>query len=256
MGFGMTSNLLKAGHKIIAYDIDFVKLDNVSKLGAEKAKSIQELSKSVEVIILCLPHPNISKEIISKLSQKKIRIIIETSTLTPEDSSQFKTLLEKKGIEYLCAPMLAGKKMALEGHIDFIVEGKEDVFNRYKKIFEPMGKTSFMGDVPNATLTKLAYNLCRYSNVATALTVINFLKKYSKNLSPIYDVLTDGSFDNFGKIWKEEMEEVAIENKQYKFTGSKIPLKDLSLVISLAMKQKLSPKLFKAILEVYESLGK
>ena len=89
MGYGMVKNLITHGFGVLAFDIDQEKLESVIKLGAEKATSIEELADSAETIVLALPHPDISKETISKLSYGKVKTIIETSTLTPEDSSQF-----------------------------------------------------------------------------------------------------------------------------------------------------------------------
>ena len=64
MGYGMVANLLKAGHSIVAFDIDQEKVVEVVKLSAEKAYSLQEIATSVETVILCLPHPDISKDVI------------------------------------------------------------------------------------------------------------------------------------------------------------------------------------------------
>jgi len=256
MGYGMVKNLLAHDFSILAFDIDQEKLDSVVELGAEKAKSIQEIADLAETVILALPHPDISKQVVLDLIKgKNTKTIIETSTLTPEDSTFFNSELAAKQTHYLCAPMLAGKQMALEGNIHFIVEGKNEVFEQHKKLFESMGKATFMGEVPNATLAKLAYNICRYSNVATALTVIQFLGQYSNNLAPMYKVLAEGSLDNFGQVWKEEMGEVAIENKPYKFAGSKVPVKDLSLVIAMTEQKGLSKELFEQIKKVYASMN-
>lgn len=254
MGYGMVKNLLSHNFSILAYDIDQEKLNSAVEIGAEKAKNIQKIANSVNIVILALPHPDISREVIRALSHGKVKTILETSTLTPKDSQFLQSELDKKGINYLCAPMLAGKQMALEGRIHFIVEGKKEIFKQYQDVFVSMGKTTFMGGVPKATLAKLAYNICRYSNVATALTIINFLKQYSKNLAPIYKVLVQGSLDNFGQVWKEEMGEVAIQDKPYKFAGNKIPAKDLSLVIDMAQEKGIQANLFKEIKKVYDSM--
>ncbi len=256
MGSGMVKNLLSHGIKILAYDIDPEKLKSAIELGAEKADDIKTIANSVEVVILALPHPDVSSDVISTLSQGNIKTIIEASTLTPEDSTRFKSELNSKNIQYLCAPMLAGKQMALDGNIHFIVEGNKEVFEKFEDMFNAMGHATFMGDVPNATIAKLAYNICRYSNVATALTVIIFLKQYSNNLKPIYKVLADASLDNFGQVWKQEMEEVAVEGKPYKFAGNKIPIKDLSLVIKMAREKNVSDRLFEEIKKVYEEIAK
>lgn len=256
MGYGMVKNLLAHDFTVLAFDIDQEKLKSVIQLGAKKSASVKNIADIAETVILALPHPDISNDVLSVLSQGKVKAIIETSTLTPEDSSKFRTELTKKNIQYLCAPMLAGKQMALEGKIHFVVEGEKDVYKKYEELFNIMGNATYMGDVPNATLAKLAYNICRYSNVSTALTVIQFLKKYSNNLSPIYDVLADGSLDNFGQVWKQEMGEVAIDDKPYKFAGNKIPLKDLSLVIKMATEKDLPEGLFREIKNVYEEIDK
>lgn len=255
MGYGMVKNLLDHDFSVLAFDIDEKKLDAAVTLGAQKATNLQEIAHAVEIVILALPHPDISRDVIATLSQEKVKTIIETSTLTPKDSIEFNSTLSAKKINYLCAPMLAGKQMALEGKIHFIVEGKEEVFMECEDLFKSMGHATFMGDVPNATLCKLAYNICRYSNVATALTVIQFLRKYSHDLAPIYQVLTEGSLDNFGQVWKEEMGDVAIENKKYKFAGNKIPVKDLSLVIAMAEEKGVSKDLFEEIKKVYELMN-
>lgn len=256
MGYGMVKNLLLHGFSVLAFDIDQEKLDLVVMLGAEKAKGIQEIGDTVETVILALPHPDISKQVILELLKGNgIKTIIETSTLTPEDSLLFASELAEHKIHYLCAPMLAGKQMALDGNIHFIVEGEQSTFEQYKDVFASMGNAQYMGEVPNATVAKLAYNVCRYSNVATALTVIQFLRQYTKNLEPIYNVLAEGSLDNFGQVWKEEMKDVALENKPYKFAGSKIPIKDLSLVMNMALAKGLPIEIYENIKKVYESMA-
>mgnify|MGYP001563387495 CR=1 FL=1 len=113
-------------------------------------------------------------------------------------------------------------------------------------------RVDFMGIPPSATITKLAYNICRYSNVATAVEVSRFLRSYIKDTHPIYKILKEGSLDNFGQVWSEDIKDMVIKGKSYK--PSKIPEKDLNLLIKLAKKNKLSNKLFKTLIEVYRSL--
>src|SRR3989344_2888750 len=87
MGYGMVKNLLAHDFSILAFDIDQEKLDSAVRLGAEKEKSIQEIADLVETVILALPHPDISKQVILDLIKGgNTKTIIEMSTLTPEDS--------------------------------------------------------------------------------------------------------------------------------------------------------------------------
>lgn len=256
MGAGMVANLLQAKHNVIAFDTDITKINTLPAV--ESANSVKELSNQVEVVILCLPHPDISKDVIFNqllAPGTKVKVIIDTSTLTPEDTQEIYVKLEKENIKFLCAPMLGGKSAAVNKQIHFLVEGEEGTFNKFQSLFMDMAnRVDYMGKAPSATLAKLAYNICRYSNLATGAEVARFLKAYTKDTQSIYELLSEGSLDNFGQVWKEDIKEMVLEDNPYK--PSNIPEKDLTLIIKLAEKQKLSDRLFKAIREVYKSLSK
>ena len=257
MGFGMTANLLKSGYDVFAFDTDEQKLNTLVKIGALKANAVKEIGNSVETVILCLPHPAISLEVIFKQNLlsvgSKVKTIIDTSTLTPEITEEFYQQLKKQRVNFLCTPMLGGKNAAIKRTIHFLVEGDKEISVSYKKLLMSMGnQVDFMGAAPAATLTKLAYNICRYGNVATAVEVTKFLGTYTKDTKAIYNLLVKGSLDNFGQVWKEDIKDMMLEGRPYK--PSQIPEKDLTLIVQLAKKKKLSGKLFTAIREVYKAL--
>ncbi len=258
MGYGMVTNLVRAGHEISVFDIDQEKVQAVTSNGATPTKSIEEISSSVETVILCLPHPNISKEIIfEKLTAtgSTVKTIIDTSTLTLDATQHFFNELKEQNINFLCAPMLGGKNAALNKEIHFLVEGDEEVFNINKNIFSDMGKrVDYMGDVPKATLTKLAYNICRYSNLATAAEVSRLLRSYTDNTTSMYEILAEGSLDNFGQVWREDIKDMVLTGEAYQ--PGHIPEKDLMLISDTAKKQNLSDTLYAAILGVYKTLRK
>jgi len=258
MGFGMAVNLLKSGYEVLAFDTDEQKLNILVKTGALKANAVKEIGNSVATVILCLPHPAISLEVIFKQNLfstgSTAKTIIDTSTLTPETTQEIYQKLKKTQINFLCAPMLGGKNAAIKRTIHFLVEGDKEVFIAHKKLLMSMGnQVDFMGETPAATLTKLAYNICRYSNVATAVEVSKFLAAYTKDTKTIYNLLVKGSLDNFGQVWQEDIKSMILEGKPY--IPSRIPEKDLTLILQIAQKQKLSGKLFKTIREIYRSLA-
>lgn len=258
MGSGMVGNLLKAGNEVVVFDIDQEKLNSAVSLGASSTKSIEILSRSVETVILCLPHPEISKEVIFEklISQESIiTTIIDTSTLTLDATRYFLDELKKQNVDFLCAPMLGGKIAAMNKEIHFLIEGSKSVFEQYKDLFLCMGKRAdYMGEIPNATLAKLAYNICRYSNIATATEVARLLRSYTGDTSAIYELLAEGSLDNFGQVWKEDVKEMVVDGKFYE--PGHIPEKDLTLISGIAKEKNLSSNLYAAIIDVYKSLRK
>ena len=50
-------------------------------------------------------------------------------------------------------------------------------------------RADYMGDTPAATVAKLAYNICRFSNIATAAEVARFVRTYTKDTKSIYELL-------------------------------------------------------------------
>ena len=51
MGTPMTANLIKAGYRVTAFDVDRKAIDRAVKLGAEPASSIEAVTKENETII-------------------------------------------------------------------------------------------------------------------------------------------------------------------------------------------------------------
>jgi len=259
MGLGMSLNLSKKGFKVLAYDIDQSHLELGVKNGVQPAKSISQIAQNTETVILCLPHPDISENVIfgreSLNSSDNIGTIIDTSTLTPEYSQAIFDKLKKKDVNFLCSPMIGGKEAAVHGQIHFLIEGERRIFEENRDLFEAMGaRTDFMGAPPRATITKLAYNLCRFGNVALASEVTRFVREFENDTNDIFKILAEGSIDNFGQVWNEDIKEMILTGKNYE--PSNIPEKDLSLIIEIADKMNLSTKLFDEVRVVYKSLHK
>lgn len=70
-------------------------------------------------------------------------------------------------------------------------------------------QSAYMEAIPNA---KLAYNICRYGNVAIAAEVARFVHAYSQNTEPIYNLLTERSLDNF---WAEDIKDMVVNGTPY-----------------------------------------
>ena len=83
MGEGMVYKLIEANHKL------FVKknknpnpINRVKKKGAVELKTIKEIVKKCEIIILCLPNSSVAKKIILEIGQtcSKKKLVIDCTT--------------------------------------------------------------------------------------------------------------------------------------------------------------------------------
>ena len=256
MGSGIAKNLLVKGFDVIGYDIDDKKQDELVSLGLQKAVSTDDISKTCELAILCLPNPDVSRSVIFEQLLSKdssTSTIIETSTLTPEIVTEFASKLEAKNKQFLSTPMIGGKNHAANGTIEFLVEGSRTVFEDNKSLFEAIGSNAhFMGDIPSATLAKLTFNLSRYANLAVGVETHRLLEKYNANIPAIYNFMSEQSLDNFGQVWKEDLKEMMTSNVPFK--PSQVPKKDLALLAEMAKSKGLDERIIEAIRNTYLSM--
>jgi 3-hydroxyisobutyrate dehydrogenase-like beta-hydroxyacid dehydrogenase len=254
MGSGMAKNLLSKNFVVIGFDVENDRLVELKGSGLEVAASVADIAKGCEVVILCLPNPDTSHKVIEELlaENNSISTIIETSTLTPEIVKDFADLIESKSKRFLSSPMIGGKNHASNGTTEFLVEGSTNIFEDYKEVFEAMGTTRFMGNIPSATLAKLTFNLSRYANLAVGVETHRLLAKYNANIPAIYDFMSEQSLDNFGQIWPEDLKEMMTTNVP--FTPSQVPKKDLALISEMAKNHDLDTALTEAIKKTYLSM--
>ena len=254
MGSGMAKNLLAKNFSVVGFDVDSDKLTELSSSGLQIVANVAEVAKDCEVVILCLPNPNTSRNVIEELlaENNTFSTMIETSTLTPEIVKEFASRLETRGKKFLSSPMIGGKNHAANGTTEFLVEGSSEVFEGNKNVIEAMGKTRFMGEIPSATLAKLTFNLSRYANLAVGVETHRLLEKYDANIPVIYDFMSEQSLDNFGQVWGEDLKEMMRANIPFK--PSQVPKKDLALLAEMAKSSELNNDLIEAIRNTYLSM--
>ena len=135
-----------------------------SNKGANVANSPKELAEKVDLIITCLPSPQICAEvmegedgIINGLSENKIWLEMSTT-----DESEIKRLgkkvLDKKAIP-LDGPVSGGCHRAATGNIAIFVGGERKAFEKILPALTVMGrKILHTGELGSATVLKVITN--------------------------------------------------------------------------------------------------
>ena len=105
MGSGMAKSLLKAGIILIVFDTNKKAMERLTNLGALSENNPENIANQVDLVFLCLPFaPQVDKVLFGKhgiTSKPRSNLsIIDTSTLSPEDASNFSNLLQKFKINY------------------------------------------------------------------------------------------------------------------------------------------------------------
>jgi len=142
MGSPMAANLVKAGHKVTAFDLVAASRDQAKSDGAAIAESSVAAVKGADVVITMLPA---GKHVISVWNEvvpamTKGTLIIDCSTIDVESAKQAHALAAKHGLASVDAPVSGGTGGAKGATLTFMCGGDDKAFAAAKPVLENMGK--------------------------------------------------------------------------------------------------------------------
>src|SRR6195952_4858111 len=142
MGGPMAANLVKAGHKVTAFDLVEASKSQARSDGAVIADSAAAAAKGADTVITMLPA---GKHVISVWtdvipSMTKGALIIDCSTIDVESAKAAHALAARHGIASVDAPVSGGTGGAKGGTLTFMCGGEDKAFAAAKPVLEKMGK--------------------------------------------------------------------------------------------------------------------
>src|SRR6202051_205588 len=142
MGGPMAANLVKAGDKVIAFDLVGASREQAKADGAAIADSAVAAIKGADVVITMLPAGKHVLSVWSEVmaSMPKGALIIDCSTIDVESAKQAHALAAKHGIASVDAPVSGGTGGAKGATLTFMAGGEEKAFASAKPVLEKMGK--------------------------------------------------------------------------------------------------------------------
>jgi 2-hydroxy-3-oxopropionate reductase len=170
MGHPMALNLIKGGHELFVFGKRRLPAD-VHEAGATVCDTLKEIAEHSETVVIMVPDtPDVRsvlfdpEGIAEGLSRGKI--VVDMSSISPIETKEFAAEINKKGCEYLDAPVSGGEVGAKAASLTIMVGGPERAFEKIKPIFELMGKNiTLVGGNGDGQTTKVA------NQIIVALTI-------------------------------------------------------------------------------------
>ncbi len=198
MGRPMALNLLKAGYRLVVFDIVPEKVQALVDAGAKAAGSSREVAEQAEVIITMLPDgPDVEQAVLGEAGvlegARPGSILIDMSSINPLTSQKLAAACEAKGVEFLDAPVSGGEPKAIEGTLAIMVGGKPEVFERVKPILRAMGSSvTLTGPVGAGNVTKLANQIMVACNIAAMAEALVLATKAGLDPEIVYQAVRGG----------------------------------------------------------------
>jgi 3-hydroxyisobutyrate dehydrogenase len=200
MGGPMAANLVKAGHKVVAFDLVAASRDQAKADGAAIAESSVASVKGADVVITMLPA---GKHVMSVWSEvvpamAKGALIIDCSTIDVENAKAAHALAAKHGIGSIDAPVSGGTVGAKGATLTFMCGGEAKAFAAAKPVLENIGKKIVhCGDAGAGQAAKICNNMILAISMIGVSEAFALAEKLGLSHQAMFDVASTSS----GQCW-------------------------------------------------------
>ncbi len=176
------ANALTTSRPVVVYDAAPAAASRASAVGLRVAGSLAELARSCNTVLLSLPSAAVVEDVVAELAPAAPGLLLlDTSTIGPEDSRRIGALAMAEGSAYLDTPVLGRPEMV--GSWTIPVGGPVAAYDTVAEILEPVARrVVHVGELGNAATLKVANNLM--FSVINAVTAEALMLVQAAGLDP------------------------------------------------------------------------
>jgi 3-hydroxyisobutyrate dehydrogenase len=200
MGGPMAANLVKAGHKVVAFDLVEASRQQAKNDGAAIAESSVASVKGAEVVVTMLPAGKhvlaVWNDVVPAMA--KGALIIDCSTIDVESAKQAHTLAARHGVGSVDAPVSGGTGGAKGATLTFMCGGADKAFAAAKPVLEKMGKKIVhCGGAGAGQAAKICNNMILGISMIAVSEAFSLAEKLGLSHQALFDVASTSS----GQCW-------------------------------------------------------
>jgi L-threonate 2-dehydrogenase len=176
MGGAIARNLVDRGWRVIGYDIDAARRDELAQANVMIAGNAGQVARDAPIILTSLPSATALDQVAREIadSGESRRIVVELSTLSIADKLRFEATLTKAGHIALDCPLSGTGAQAKNRDLVVYASGNDEAIAQCAGLFSDFAKQSAdLGRFGNGSRMKfIANHLVAINNVATAEAMI------------------------------------------------------------------------------------
>ncbi|MFP5286629.1 MAG: NAD(P)-dependent oxidoreductase, partial [Thermoanaerobaculia bacterium] len=193
-GRPMAERLLAAGHELTVYNRTREKAEALAASGASVAGSAREAIAAGEAVFLMLKDAAAIRDLQLE-GELDGRTIVQMATIGPAESLALAREVQRRGGDYLEAPVLGSTPQAREGKLLVMVGGTPEQFGRWSEVLRVFGpEPVLVGSVGQAAALKLALNQLIGTLSATFALSLGMVRRQGIDVELFMDLLRKGTF--------------------------------------------------------------
>lgn len=200
MGGPMAANLVKAGHKVVGFDLLAAHLEEAKGNGLEIAGSAEEAVADADAIITMLPAGKHVLSVYEDIAPKarKDSLFIDCSTIDVDSARKAHEIASKHGHLSVDAPVSGGTGGAAAGTLTFMAGGIDGAFGKAEPILKPMaGKIVHCGNDGAGQAAKICNNMILGISMIGVSEAFVLAEKLGLSHQALFDVASTSS----GQCW-------------------------------------------------------
>lgn len=234
MGSAMASNLVAAGHAVTVWNRSAEACGPLVSLGAKMASTPDRAAQG-EVVCSMLANDQAVREVflegglLDAMDQGTVHI--NHATISVALARELVVEHERRGLEYVAAPVFGRPEAAAAATLNIVVAGKPAVIERVRALLETMGSKLWpLGDAPErANVVKIAGNFMLAAAIESMAEATALTRAHGVSAADFLEVVTSSMFaapvyQAYGKL---------IAEQRFKPAGFALPLglKDVELAL-------------------------
>lgn len=237
MGVPMAGFILKAGYRVTVFSRNPGSRGKLVTQGAQGVERVAECARGADIVLASVADDSALREVALGpdgvlAHARRGSIFADTSTVSAEVSTQVGEEAQRRGIDYLRAPISGNAASAVTGDVTVLVSGPRAAWETIRPVLAAFSKAQiYLGEGESARYMKLVINAL-VVNTAQALAEALAL---GRKAGLGWDVMLDTiAASTIGSPWLKVKSELL---KQRDFTPTmttRLILKDLDLMLAAA----------------------
>lgn len=201
MGGGMAANLVKAAHKVNAFDLSPEALARASDNGCQTFTSVREAVAGVDAVVSMLPNGKIVEDVFEKdvIGHAPAQaLLLDCSTIDVDTARKVASDAAAAGYAMVDAPVSGGIAAANGGTLTFMLGGTDEAFARAEPILAAMGKAVIHAGASGAgQAAKICNNMLLGASMIATCETFAMAEKLGLDLQTFYDISSKASGQNW-----------------------------------------------------------
>jgi 3-hydroxyisobutyrate dehydrogenase len=262
MGYPMAGHLAKGGHQVTVYNRSPARAKQwQAEDGGSTAATPAEAAKDQEIVFCCVGRDSDLRDVTLGAqgafgAMKKGALFVDHTTASASIARELAVEAEKRGFDFVDAPVSGGQAGAVNGKLGIMCGGSEAGYARAEPVMAVYTKLAKrLGPAGSGQLTKMANQICIAGTVQGMAEAYSLMRAAGLDIEQVTEVISKGA----AQSWQMENRIKTMNANEYNH-GFAVEWmrKDLGIALEEARKQGVSLPVTAVVDQFYaevENLG-